>query len=86
MRDYLVQRVKEVATYICGTHDTIRGAAKKFGFSKSTIHNDLSKRLYYVDATLYKQTQDILDEHFAEKHIRGGEATRKKYTVEAESE
>ncbi len=80
MRDYLVERVRNVATHIYDTHDTIRATAKEFGYSKSTIHTDVSKRLQYVDPKLYEETKKILEENFAEKHIRGGESTRKKYS------
>ena len=52
---------------------------KKFGYSKSTIHNDVSYRLEKIDPVLYIETKKILDEHFADKHIRGGESTRRKY-------
>lgn len=83
MRDYLVERVRNVASHICKTHDTIRATALVFGYSKSTIHNDVSNRLKYVDPKLYEQTKEILDANFADKHLRGGESTRKKY-AEAE--
>ncbi len=82
MRDYLVERVLNVATHINDTHDTIRATAKEFGYSKSTIHTDVSKRLQAIDPVLYEETKKILEENFAEKHIRGGESTRKKYTEE----
>lgn len=84
MRDYLVERVRNVAGYINSTHETIRETAKQFGYSKSTIHTDLSKRLEIIDPELYEKTQKILDEHFAEKHLRGGESTRRKYAEEQE--
>ena len=82
MRDYLVERVKNVASYIYETHDTIRATAKKFGYSKSTIHNDVSNRLQKIDPLLYEKTRAILDENFSEKHIRGGESTKKRYEQE----
>lgn len=85
MRDYLVERVKNVAHYILATRETIRETAKHFGYSKSTIHKDLNSRLKQIDMNLYKSTQEILDEHFALKHIRGGESTKRKYLeVEAQ--
>ncbi len=84
MRDYLVERVRNVASHIATTHDTIRETAKEFGYSKSTIHNDVSKRLRRIDPALYYKTKKILDENFAEKHLRGGESTRKKFAEEQE--
>ncbi len=84
MKEYLVERVLSVAGYIKETHDTIRETAKKFGYSKSTIHNDVSYRLPKIDSSLYEETKKILDENFADKHIRGGESTRKKYAIEAQ--
>lgn len=83
MKDYLIERVLEVSGYIKQTHDTIRETAKKFGYSKSTIHNDVSYRLRKIDPKLYEETKKILDQHFADKHIRGGESTRRKYAHEA---
>lgn len=82
MRDYLIERVRNVATHINETHDTIRETAKEFGYSKSTIHNDVSIRLQTVDPILYQETKKILDQNFAEKHLRGGESTRRKYAEE----
>lgn len=85
MKDYLVERVLLAAGHIKETHETIRQTAKKFGYSKSTIHNDVSYRLPKIDMSLYEETKKILDENFAEKHIRGGESTKKKY-IEKEKE
>lgn len=82
VRDYLVERALTVAGFINKTHETIRATAKQFGYSKSTIHTDLSKRLQLIDPELYEQTKKILDENFAEKHIRGGESTRRKFAEE----
>ena len=84
MKDYLVERVLLVSGYIKETHHTIRDAAKKFGYSKSTIHNDVSYRLKKIDYSLYQETKKILDENFAEKHIRGGQSTKRKYAEEKE--
>ncbi len=79
MNNEKLDRVTMLANHILSTHDTIRKTAKIFSLSKSTVHNDVSKRLYKIDKVLYLKVQKILDEHFREKHIRGGEATRKKY-------
>ncbi len=82
MNNEKLERVIMLANHILSTHDTIRKTAKVYSLSKSTVHNDLSKRLFKIDKLLYLEVQQILDEHFREKHIRGGEATRKKYILE----
>lgn len=79
MKEDLVERVISVANHIYSTHDTIRKTAKIYGYSKSTIHNDVSIKLKDIDQGLYEKTKEVLDKNFAEKHIRGGEATKKKY-------
>lgn len=73
------ERTLEEAKYIRETEETIRKTAKVFGLSKSTVHNDLSKRLRYVDASMYEDVKKILDKNFSQKHIRGGISTKKKY-------
>ncbi len=73
------ERVIEVAHYIIDSKDTVRGSAKKFGVSKSTIHKDVSQRLEKINKALYIEVRKILDENKAERHIRGGLATKKKY-------
>lgn len=75
----IVDRVFVLADYIKKTHETIRKTASVFGLSKSSVHNDLSYRLPKIDSELSQEIRVILDENFAEKHIRGGEATRRKY-------
>ncbi len=82
MKDDLTIRVLAVAQHIKETHDTIRKTALIFGCSKSTVHNDVSVKLKSIDYSLYEDTKSILEENFAEKHIRGGEATKKKYLEE----
>ena len=72
------KRTIEEAEYIVLTKKTIRKACEHFGISKSTLHNDLKYRLPKINKKLYLQVQKILDEHFEEKHIRGGEATKNK--------
>ena len=84
MKEYMVERVLLVSGHIKETHETIRETAKKFGYSKSTIHNDVSYRLQKIDNELYEETKKILDENLSERHIRGGEATRQKYANEKE--
>lgn len=85
MRDDLVERILNVANHILKTHDTIRKTAKIYGYSKSTVHNDVSIRLAKVNFDLYQKTKKVLDENFAEKHIRGGQATKRKYQELEES-
>lgn len=73
------ERAQELALYIIENKATVRAAAQKFGISKSTVHKDLSERLPAINHSLYLQVKEILDENKAERHIRGGIATRKKY-------
>ena len=73
------QRACDLALYVIESRGTVRSAAKKFGISKSTVHKDLQDRLPQFNRTLYLQVKEILDENKAQRHIRGGLATRKKY-------
>ena len=77
MTEDLLTRARELAVYIIRA--TIRQAAKHFGLSKSTVHKDLSERLPLANRALYLSVREILDQNRAERHIRGGLATRKKY-------
>ena len=79
MTEDLLTRARELAVYIIETRTTIRQAAKHFGLSKSTVHKDLAERLPAANLALYAAVREILDENNAERHIRGGLATRKKY-------
>lgn len=74
------ERAIELAQYIIDSKDTVRGAAKKFGISKSTVHKDVSERLKKINPNLAKKVRIILDENKAERHIRGGMATKLKYS------
>lgn len=78
-RVYIDKRAVELARYIVMTKDTVRGAAKKFGVSKSTVHKDITERLRRINPSLAMDAKKVLDENKAERHIRGGEATRRKY-------
>ena len=69
----------ELAHYLIENRPTVRAAAKKFGVSKSTVHKDLSERLPLYDRPLYLQVKAVMEENKAQRHIRGGLATRKKY-------
>lgn len=79
MDSTIEQRACELAVYIIETGATVRNCAKRFGISKSTVHKDLSQRLKQCNKTLYIQVRRILDQNKAERHIRGGQATREKY-------
>lgn len=74
------ERAINLAHYIIDTGDTVRGTAKKFGISKSTVHKDVSERLLYINTALAMEVRKILDENKAERHIRGGLATKLKYS------
>ena len=74
------ERAINLAHYIIDTGDTVRGAAKKFGISKSTVHKDVSERLVAINKLLATEVRKILDENKAERHIRGGMATKLKYS------
>lgn len=76
------ERAERLALYIIENRATVRAAAQKFGISKSTVHKDLSERLPVFHRTLYLQVKQVLDENKAQRHIRGGIATRKKYKGE----
>ena len=80
MREISIEeRAVKLAKYIIDSKDTVRGTAKKFGISKSTVHKDLSQRLENINHSLYLEVREVLDENKAERHIRGGLATKKKY-------
>ena len=70
---------ERLALYIIENRATVRAAAAKFGISKSTVHKDISERLPHFNRTLYLQDKEVLDVNKAQRHIRGGIATRKKY-------
>jgi len=72
-------RARELGMYIIENEATVRAAAKKYGVSKSTVHKDVTERLKFVDILLYKQVKAVLEKNKAERHIRGGLATREKY-------
>lgn len=76
------ERACDLAVYIIENKATVRAAAKQFGISKSTVHKDLTERLRTVNPALYSQVRELLDLNKAERHIRGGMATRRKYKGE----
>lgn len=73
------ERATEIGHYIVNENATVRAAAKKFGVSKSTVFKDVSERLKAIDRLLYLEAKAVMERNKAERHIRGGEATRKKY-------
>ena len=79
MANTIEERACELAVYMIETGATVRSAAKHFGISKSTVHKDLSQRLPQYNRRLYEQVRHVLDDNKAQRHIRGGMATRKKY-------
>ena len=82
MRTNIEERVIELARYIVENKATVRSAAARFGVSKSTVHKDLTERLRGIDSGLYLRAKEILEQNKAERHIRGGIATRRKYKGE----
>ena len=79
MKDGLEKRACDLAVYMIETGSTVRGAARHFGISKSTVHKDLTQRLQLCNHNLYNQVRQVLDTNKQERHIRGGMATREKY-------
>ena len=79
MWDSMETRACDLAVYIIEHRSTIRAAAKQFGVSKSTVHKDLTERLERCNRGLYLQVKEVLEVNKAERHIRGGNATREKY-------
>lgn len=81
MHDYIKERTIRIGNHIVETRKTVRMIAKEFGVSKSTVHKDLTERLPDINPKLANQVKDILEYHKAIRHLRGGEATRKKYKI-----
>ena len=79
MKGNMEERAERLALYILENRTTVRSAAQKFGISKSSVHKDLAERLPAFNRTLYLQVKEVLEQNKAERHIRGGIATRKKY-------
>ena len=79
MKGNMEERAKTLALYIIENRTTVRAAARTFGISKSTVHKELSERLPQFNRPLYLRVKEVLEENKAERHIRGGIATRKNY-------
>ena len=79
MKDYIEERLMELASYIIDTGATVRSTAAKFRISKSTVHKDITERLREINPGLAAEVKEVLENNKAERHIRGGLATREKY-------
>ena len=79
MKQAVEERALELGEYIIESRSTVRSAAKKFGISKSTVHKDVSQRLRTLNPALYSEVKEVLEYNKAERHLRGGLATKNKY-------
>jgi putative DeoR family transcriptional regulator (stage III sporulation protein D) len=84
VKDHIWKRVLEVSRYIVRTKSTVRDTAQVFGVSKSTVHKDVTERLPKVNRELAAKVKRVLDQNKSERHLRGGEATRRKYLEEGQ--
>jgi len=79
LKDYIEERALEIAKYIISSKTTVRDAARIFGVSKSTVHKDVTERLPRINPSVAMQVKEVMDQNKAERHIRGGRATKIKY-------
>ena len=86
IRTEIEDRACRLAVYMIENGGTVRATAARFGVSKSTVHKDLTRRLPEVDPALYRQVKELLERNKAERHLRGGAATRRKYKGETGEE
>jgi len=86
LRDYIEERAEEIGQYIVESGATVRQTAKEFGVSKSTVHKDVTERLVKINPFLAARIRVVLDVNKAERHIRGGMATKEKYLHEREEQ
>ncbi|GIO25248.1 sporulation transcriptional regulator SpoIIID [Oceanobacillus sp. J11TS1] len=86
MHDYIKERTIKIGRHVVETRKTVRTIAKEFGVSKSTVHKDLTERLPEINPKLALEVKEILEYHKAIRHLRGGEATRKKYKSSKDAE
>ena len=84
VHDYIKERTIRIGNHVVETRSTVRMIAKEFGVSKSTVHKDLTERLPEINPELANEVKEILNYHKSIRHIRGGEATRKKYRTESD--
>ncbi len=86
VHDYIKERTVRIGQHIVETKKTVRTIAKEFGVSKSTVHKDLTERLPEINPELANQVKEVLEYHKSIRHLRGGEATRKKYKINTTNE
>ena len=86
MQEYIEKRVLEISNYILESGSTVRQTASVFGVSKSTVHKDVTERLPLINEMVARRVRDILENNKAERHLRGGEATRQKYRRERDEQ
>ncbi|MBR5496355.1 MAG: sporulation transcriptional regulator SpoIIID [Clostridia bacterium] len=79
MKTLVEERAVELGEYIVEHKTTVRATAKQFGISKSTVHSDVSGKLKRISPSLYNEVRKVLDDNKAQRHIRGGLATKEKY-------
>ena len=79
--DYIEERVLTLGQYLAETRATVRQAAKVFGISKSTVHKAVTERLRVIRPSLFAEVRGVLEQNKAERHLRGGEATKHKYEL-----
>ncbi len=82
MKFFVEERAVELGRFIVENNTTVRAAAKQYGISKSTVHTDVSRRLEHLDPVLFEQVRAVLDTNKAQRHIRGGMATKEKYLAD----
>ena len=82
VKENIDERAVQLANYIIENKTTVRATAQKFGVSKSTVHKDITDRLFYADRLLFYQVKQLLEYNKSQRHIRGGIATRKKFKGE----
>ena len=80
MKEYIEKRTVLFASYIIDNNATVRDTAKKFDISKSTVHKDVTQRLKKINPDLYEDVRAVLNTNKAERHIRGGMATKQKFS------
>ena len=86
MKDYIEERVIELAEYITEKNATVREATKKYNVSKSTVHKDVTERLHGINKNLFEEVKGVLNKNKEQRHIRGGMATKEKYLKKRERE
>ncbi|MBQ8288980.1 MAG: sporulation transcriptional regulator SpoIIID [Clostridia bacterium] len=86
MSEHYEDRSERLAQYMIEESATVRSAAAHFGISKSTVHKDLTTALKHRNRALYAAVKELLEQNKAQRHFRGGEATRLKYLEQKEKQ